>query len=130
MQHALPESNRNYGQEERRISSVLPYNALFSETERERGSVNYDNPSVADAGLVPQLARHVSGPSDPPSVESTTSYQPPGGITLIDREPNTNIGCMARIQQSLQSKGISSRLIVAAWWPVQTQFITQPGKMA
>ena len=52
MQHALPESNRNYGQEERRISSVLPYNALFSETERERGRVNYDNPSVADAGLV------------------------------------------------------------------------------
>ena len=49
-----------------------------------------------------------------------TSYQPPGGITPVDREPNTNIGRMARIQQSLQSKGISddaSRLVVAAWWP-------------
>lgn len=88
---------------------------------REKGRrVNNSYPNLANTGLVSQPFRHVRFVSNTPSIVPELASWSMRGDTPLNPERNLDVGRVARIQQSLQSKGIcedASQLILAAWRP-------------
>ena len=103
-----------------RISSLLSYNALSGEAQRGGGRTHTGDSCVANTGLVSESSGIVGLPPDSLTLGSQVTSGPAGSITPVGDESNSTTCRLACVQQSLQSKGISSnasKLILAAWRP-------------
>ena len=103
-----------------RISLLLSYNALSGEAQGRGGRTHTGDSCVANTGLVSESSGIVGLPSDSLTLGSQVTSGPAGSITPVGDDSNPATSRLACVQQSLQSKGISSnasKLILAAWRP-------------